>query len=142
MTREELLYQYRRLIIPESKEPYHFESRDGEPKIEAYNPICGDKYHVFLSGQFPKETHFHGHGCALSKASGSLMLRVLGGMEIMDCLAYTREFVNAVQTGKLSELLDERLNVLVQLKNHEGREDCILLTWKAILVHLESNFDQ
>ena len=99
--------------------------------IEACNPICGDKFKIYTENPI----HFHGHGCALSKASGSLMIRAMD--VAYDKEALLRDFILAVEIGEQNIRLDSSLNSLIVLKNHEGREDCILLIWKTMLDYLK-----
>lgn len=134
MRREELERLYKELIIPESKKPYHFEKREGKA-ILAYNPICGDKYSIYPD----PPVHFHGHGCALSKASTSLLMQNLENKSSEAIKELILRFINAVRTGDAKEEFDPGLSTLVALKQYDGREDCILLSWIAMLDYLERN---
>ena len=49
MHKEELQAAYKRLILPENKAPYHFDERTDGTTVEAYNPMCGDKFKLYLS---------------------------------------------------------------------------------------------
>ncbi|MGE0589685.1 MAG: iron-sulfur cluster assembly scaffold protein [Cyclobacteriaceae bacterium] len=133
MNREEIERLYKELIIPESKTPYRFEKKDGANVI-AYNPVCGDKFRIFTEG----EIHFHGHGCALSKASGSLLMKQFEHRSEDEAKEIIRQFVTAVKSGTAEALNSDSLSTLVALKNYDGREDCILLTWNAMLNYLET----
>lgn len=133
INREEIERLYKELIIPESKAPYRFEKKDGA-NVLAYNPVCGDKFKIFTEG----EVHFHGHGCALSKASGSLLMKQIEHQSAVEAMETIRQFVAAVKLGKAEALNNDSLSTLVALKNYDGREDCILLTWSAMLNYLET----
>lgn len=132
MNKEEVETLYRELIIPESKHPYRFEKQE-RASVEAYNPICGDKYRIFIGEDF----HFYGHGCALSKASGSLLMREIEGLSASEAGELIRTFIDAVKSGEVGTEMERALEILIELKNHEGREDCILLTWNAMAEYLE-----
>jgi len=134
MNKEEVERLYKELILPESKEPYHFEKQD-EQHVMAYNPVCGDKYRIYTEKE---PMHFHGMGCALSKASASLLMRQLEQMPAVEQKEQIKHFIDAVQSGQADDQLDKSLAVLVALKNYDGREDCILLAWKAMLEYLEN----
>ena len=74
MNKDELQQKYRETIIPLSKNPSNFQKIENSAhQIGAYNPICGDKYMIYVNEDLT-EFHFHGHGCALSKASGSILM--------------------------------------------------------------------
>ncbi|HMQ07901.1 MAG TPA: iron-sulfur cluster assembly scaffold protein [Saprospiraceae bacterium] len=124
---------YKELIIPESIQPYKFEKRDGS-HILAYNPICGDKYRIYTGDKMS----YYGQGCALSKASGSLMIRHLEKYSFSDAREIIQQFIAAVRTGSAEKIKNSSLSLLVTLKNFDGREDCILLTWLAMYEYLKN----
>lgn len=140
MTKDEIKQRYKETVIPESKTPYHFEQRsESHREVLAYNPLCGDKFKLYLppSNQL-EDLHFHGMGCALSKASGSMMIKALEDLDHKQAITFIKEFVACVEQGVSPPELPAHLQVLVELKNFEGREDCITLTWKALLKYLET----
>src|SRR5204862_5339959 len=66
---------YRDVILDHNKQPRNFRTLDGARKAEGHNPICGDRLTVYLRverGVIEAAT-FQGHGCAIAKASASLM---------------------------------------------------------------------
>ena len=136
ISKEELQAAYRRLILPENKYPFHFKEKENATVVEAYNPMCGDKYNLYLSDD-PKEAYFHGIGCAISKASTSLLLKETEGKSESEAVSLCRAFVEAVEKGAPDDRFSESLNVLIALKAFDGRADCIRLSWKALLGHLE-----
>ncbi len=137
MTKEELEELYRAKIIPESKNPYHFDKVAGR-QIKAYNPMCGDKYTLFIQPHEPllSSIHFHGMGCALSKASGSILARKLEGKSTKAALDIIRILLEALEGGEIPE--DDELKILSELKNFDGRVDCIRLCWDALKKELEA----
>lgn len=132
MNREGLEELYTQLIIPESKEPYRFEKKD-DAHVLAYNPVCGDKFKIYID----EPICFHGHGCALSKTSGSLLMRLLENQSLAESRSLIKNFIEAVESGNEGGIKDETLATLVTLKKNDGREDCILLAWRAMLEYLE-----
>lgn len=133
MTKEEIQRLYKEKILPENNEPFHFEKEENAREVvKAYNPMCGDKYQIYLG---EKTNHFDGFGCAISKASTSLLLRNMEGKSEDQVRELCEQFLNAFETGDGSGLAEE-LQILVELKNFEGRLDCIQLSWKAVLDYL------
>ena len=68
MTKDDLQKLYKSKILPENEHPYHFqEIKSFDFQIEAYNPMCGDKYWLFFEqhGNQISNVFFHGFGCAL-----------------------------------------------------------------------------
>ena len=136
MNKEEIQAAYKRLILPENRDPYHFEEKGDLIVVEAYNPMCGDRYDLYLDRD---EVHFHGIGCAISKASTSLLMREIEGKNKEEVITFCHKFIEAVNSGETSPDFSEPLNVLISLKAFKGRIDCIQLSWKALLAHLENS---
>ncbi len=139
MTKEEIQERYKTIILPESKAPYHFEKTEGTDILQAYNPMCGDKYSLYLRNENPLgDIYFHGFGCAISKASTSLMLRSIEGRSRTNAIDFCKAFLEALESGVAPEDFPEGLKVMTELKQFEGRMECIQLSWKALLQHMES----
>jgi len=61
---------------------------DADRKVEGYNPLCGDHYTIYLKldGDLIADVSFDGKGCAISKASASVMSSVLKGKSKAEAL--------------------------------------------------------
>ena len=141
MTKEEIQDLYKAHILPENNNPYHFEAnKNADTILEAYNPMCGDKYHLYLNlyNKLLDPVHFHGFGCAVSKASTSLMLKNIEGLSVEDSLALCQRFLDSVSTESIDQDIDKELQILAGLKNFDGRMDCIKLSWEVLYNHLKS----
>lgn len=129
----ELDQLYQRKIMDEAKSPYHFEKQeDAETVIKAFNPICGDRFNLYLQDQ---NIYFHGFGCTISKASTSLMVKILEGKTKTDALDIINKFLDSIH--KKTEIHEASLKVFEKTDNFRGRLDCILLSWKALKKKLE-----
>ena len=66
---------YQELIIDHSSRPRNFKALDAAHCAEGFNPLCGDRLTVYLrmDGDVIADASFQGEGCAISKASASLM---------------------------------------------------------------------
>ena len=120
MTKEEIQGLYKQHILPENKDPFHFEAnKDADTILEAYNPMCGDKYQLYLNldNKILEPVHFHGFGCAISKASTSVMLKNMEGLSIEDCLTLCQRFLDSVTSESIDEGMDKELQILAELKN-------------------------
>ena len=72
---------YQEVILDHNKRPRNFRVPDPvNRKAEGYNPLCGDKITVFLyiEGETIKDLGFQGTGCAISKASASMIGATVG----------------------------------------------------------------
>src|SRR5688572_33350876 len=73
---------YQQVILDHNKNPrnYH-DMADATSHVEGYNPLCGDHYTIYLKvdGEKIEEVSFTGSGCAISKASASVMSSTVKG---------------------------------------------------------------
>ena len=82
---------YQEVILDHNKRPRNFRVPDPvNRKAEGYNPLCGDKITVFLyvEGDTIKDLGFQGTGCAISKASASMMTDELKGKTLGEADAF------------------------------------------------------
>lgn len=136
---EELKELYQTKIIPHSKAPYHFEKKaDATQTIKAYNPLCGDQFEIYvtLEDETIKTIYFHGFGCAISKASTSILIQKAEGMKISDFLSFVNHFLEQLNKEETRDLNDVELNVLNEIKNFNGRMDCVKLSWSALFENI------
>ena len=73
---------YQEVILDHNKRPRNFRALDdAEPHAEGYNPLCGDRLTLYLKvdGDVITDVSFEGSGCAISKASASLMTDAVKG---------------------------------------------------------------
>lgn len=133
--KEDLKQLYKEKIIPHTKQPFHFAKiPEAMQSVEAYNPLCGDKYTLYLnfneSGQL--DGYFYGFGCAISKASTSILLENIQGMNKDQIALFCKEFLANIDSENAESISDETLKVLNDIKYHDGRMDCVKLSWKNL----------
>src|SRR3970040_1781861 len=76
---------YQELTLDHTRRPHNFRVIDAATaKQEGYNPLCGDRLTLYLTldGDVIKDVAFQGSGCAISKASASLMTDALKGRTV------------------------------------------------------------
>ena len=67
---------YQEVILEHNKAPRNYrELATANHRAEGYNPLCGDHFTVYLDleGDSIRDISFQGSGCAISKASASMM---------------------------------------------------------------------
>ena len=134
---------YNRLILERQRDPAGFEKReDAEAIIEAYNPVCGDKFNIYLDfeGDSLKKASYFGYGCALSRASTSLLIEGLPGKTFNDCTAFIGSYFRKLKED--SDHQDELIKALALARNFPGREQCTVLSWEAMLNFLEEKLKE
>jgi nitrogen fixation NifU-like protein len=86
---------YQQLILDHNARPRNFgQMPDATHKADGYNPLCGDKVTIFLQVQADTITgvRFDGQGCAISRASASLMTDALSGKPLAEVEALFAAF--------------------------------------------------
>lgn len=126
---------YQEVILDHNKRPRHFGAlADCTHKAEGYNPICGDHYHIYLKVENGaiSDVSFDGSGCAISKASASLMSVALKGQPIAEAEAIFEQ-VHQMLTGGTPDM--EKLGkmaVLEGVKEFPTRIKCATLAWHTM----------
>lgn len=134
MDKENKLKQlYRSVILGHSKSPYHYEEMEAPDfQIEAYNPLCGDKYQLYIKladGKIQMAT-FSGFGCAISKASTSILVKRLEGLSLQEIGPLKDQFMAIAMEGKATT--DEEFEAFAAAKAFPGRATCVSLSWDSI----------
>ena len=117
---------------------------DASAHIEGYNPLCGDRYTIYLKmdGDRIAGVTFEGHGCAISKASASMMTAQVKGMTRAEAEALSREFRTMVTGGggvDPEEL--GKLAVFSGVGEFPARVKCATLAWHTLQAVLEGGND-
>ncbi len=135
---------YQEVILDHNKSPRNFGTLDGASrKAEGYNPLCGDHYTVFLQveGDVIADIKFIGSGCAISKASASVMCTVVKGKtkeEAGQLFEVFRKLVTGESdaTGGVDRF--GKLAVFAGVREFPARVKCATLPWHTLRACLES----
>ncbi len=134
----ELSDLYQEVILEHNKNPRNFrEIEDADQYADGKNPLCGDALRVYVSldGDTVTDVAFKGSGCAISKASASMMTQAVQGKSREQAASIFDEFHKMV-TGELDVETDE--NELGKLKIFSGvlefpaRVKCASLSWHTL----------
>jgi len=134
---EKLSQLYDGLIWEHSRSPHFFEKRsEAQYVIEASNPLCGDKFKLFLDvnkdGLITAAT-FYGYGCVVSKASSSVLMTKIQGQPLDSLPDILKRFLDAVVAGPARLSTDPELDSFAVAKNFPGRDKCATLAWEALM---------
>ena len=136
---QELRELYQQVILDHNKSPRNFRQMENATQhAEGYNPLCGDHIDVylFIENGIVKDVSFKGEGCAISKASASLMTQILKGKTKEEAEKLFEKFHDLV-TGKLGENpeIDElgKLTVLAGVQEFPVRVKCASLAWHTMM---------
>ena len=122
---------YQQLIIDHNQHPQNFQIlANASHSAEGHNPLCGDEMKVSLLEKdgIIKEITFIGSGCAISKASASIMTSTLKGMKVEDAKSLFINFHTLATTGKSSRDMG-KLAVLAGVHKYPARVKCATLAW-------------
>ena len=132
---DELQDLYQEVILDHNKRPRNFRALEGGRKAEGYNPLCGDRFTVYLSidAGVITDVSFQGSGCAISKASASLMTESVKGKSIEEAKATFDEFQKML-TGPTDAPADNlgKLTVLAGVRQFPVRVKCASLAWHTL----------
>ena len=137
---------YQEVILDHSKAPRNFRALpNANHKAEGFNPLCGDHFTVYLDldSDTIRDVAFQGSGCAISKASASMMTQVLKGKTKAEAEKLFTEFHEMV-TGKNREGDPEELGKLAVfsgVSEFPVRVKCATLAWHALHAALEEQKD-
>jgi nitrogen fixation protein NifU and related proteins len=142
MTLESL---YQEIILEHNRKPRNFRVMDdANRKVEGNNPLCGDQITLWvkLDGDRVADVSFQGIGCAISKASASMMTAAVKNKTVAEARALA-EHMHDLVTGKLDvEQEREALGSLAALSGVSKfpiRVKCASLPWHALRSALDDH---
>ncbi len=129
---------YQEVILDHNRNPRNFgRMADATSFARGVNPLCGDHYDVYVqkSGGTVQKVSFEGEGCAISKASASLMTAAIEGKPVGEAEALKDHFLHlltdAVAAAEHREGVG-RLKFLEGVKKFPVRVKCATLAWRAL----------
>ncbi|HEX9983618.1 MAG TPA: SUF system NifU family Fe-S cluster assembly protein [Thermoanaerobaculia bacterium] len=135
---------YQQVILDHNRNPRNFrEMTEPSRRIEGYNPLCGDHYTVFLQldGETIEDVTFVGAGCAISKASASVMSTMVKGKTKEEATRLFETFQRLVtgDAGSLSGTDLGRLAAFSGVSEFPARVKCATLAWHTLRTALEGD---
>lgn len=144
---------YQEVILEHNKKPRNYgQLTPCTHQAHGFNPLCGDDYTVFVivKDDTIENISFQGSGCAISKASASMMTSRTKGKKLADVeelIAAFREMMQSENDSEPLELSEETKKTMRHLKVFEGvaklpsRIKCAVLPWHALSGALNGNDD-
>ncbi|HTY39096.1 MAG TPA: SUF system NifU family Fe-S cluster assembly protein [Bacteroidota bacterium] len=133
----ELRSLYQEIILEHNKKPRNFgRLAEATRTVEGYNPLCGDHYTLYLrmDGDTIADISFEGAGCAISKASASVMTTLVKGKTKAEAEEMFAMFHKLV-TGELKDLSFEthgKLAAFAGVSEFPARVKCASLAWHTM----------
>ena len=132
---------YQEVILDHNKRPRNFRALEGSShQAEGYNPLCGDRLSLYVQvdGETIADIGFQGSGCAISKASASLMTDAVKGRSVEEARGLFERFHRMVTTSPELAVEDMgKLSVLAGVREFPVRVKCASLAWHTLKAALE-----
>jgi nitrogen fixation NifU-like protein len=134
---------YQEVILEHNKNPRNFRDIDSpDLTADGNNPLCGDALRVYVSleGDRIVDVAFKGSGCAISKASASMMTQAVKGKSRVEAEELFHEFQNMVTGAVDAEAAEDhlgRLRIFAGVLEFPARVKCASLSWHTLHAALE-----
>ncbi len=135
---------YQEVILDHSKHPKNYHKiENASHQAEGFNPLCGDHFNLYLKVKegLIEDVSFEGAGCAISKASASIMTSIVKGKTIAEATKIFKKFHEYV-TGKVDQSFDidslGKLAVFSGVTEFPVRVKCATLAWHTLMNALEN----
>ena len=141
----ELRELYQSVILDHNRTPRNFGALENANRVaDGYNPLCGDKIRLYLDVEddVVKDIRFEGSGCAISKASASLMTQAVKGKPLKEALHLFdgfRELVTATSSEEVDTDGLGKLAVFAGVRGFPTRVKCATLAWHTLKNALEQS---
>jgi nitrogen fixation protein NifU and related proteins len=146
MSDAELRDLYQEVILDHNKKPRNYRvMENADHRADGHNPLCGDRVTVFvrLTGDRIEDVSFQGSGCAISKASASLMTDSVKGQSVGDVESLFRDFQSMVTAAPDSDIESPdslgKLAVFAGVREFPSRVKCASLAWHALRAALKES---
>lgn len=137
----ELRDLYQEVILEHSKAPRNFRQLAEGQHAEGFNPLCGDRFIVFLKldNDMVTDVSFQGSGCAISKASASMMTQAVKGKSKTEAEKLFDAFHKLVTTGESNgdKSALGKLQVFSGVSEFPMRVKCASLAWHTLKAALD-----
>jgi len=132
---------YQEVILDHNKRPRNFHVLDHPShQAEGYNPLCGDRLKLYLEvdGGVVTDVGFQGTGCAISRASASLMTDAVRGKSVDEVRSLFERFHRMVTAGP-DQTVDDlgKLSALAGVREFPVRVKCASLAWHTLKAALD-----
>lgn len=134
---------YQGVILDHNRSPRNFGPLpDASAEAEGYNPLCGDRFtvRVKMDGDRIESVRFEGMGCAISKASASVMTTLVKGKtreEAQAMFGRFQQMVTGQGTGAVAGPAGRKLAVFSGVSEFPSRVKCAILGWHALRAAIE-----
>lgn len=138
---DELTDLYQELILEHNRRPRNFGQLENATHFaKGYNPLCGDevKLYLHINNNQISQIKFEGSGCAISKASASIMTELVKGLTVEQIKALFSIAHTLITTGSYPEAIPDQLKPFITVHKFPARVKCAMLPWHTIIAAIEN----
>ena len=137
---------YQEVILDHNRSPRNFgRLDDADLQADGHNPLCGDRLSITikLTGDRVTDLRFEGSGCAISKASASLMTEGVKGRTLDDLHRLFERFHRLVtdRTAPVDDAGLGKLAVFAGVRDYPARVKCAILAWHTLRAAVGNRHD-
>jgi nitrogen fixation NifU-like protein len=137
---------YQEILLEHNSKPRNFRRLDDATiSADGYNPLCGDQYTLYLKlkDDVIEDVGFQGAGCAISKASASMLTQRIKGMTVEQAEEMFNQFHKMLTEPGAEVDYDmlEDLELLSGVSDYPTRIKCAILVWHTLRAALEGKED-
>jgi nitrogen fixation protein NifU and related proteins len=137
----ELQDLYQEVILDHNRRPRNFRALAGGRAAKGDNPLCGDRLTVYVrvDNDVVSDVSFQGSGCAISKASASLMTESVKGKTVAEVTARIEQFQQMITAPPDSPAQHlGKLTALAGVRQFPVRVKCASLAWHTLKAAMEA----
>ncbi|ADG40944.1 MULTISPECIES: Fe-S cluster assembly sulfur transfer protein SufU [Leuconostoc] len=127
---------YRQAIMGYAQNPHHYHpvTVADQYTVRKYNPTCGDVIEIAITthDQVISDIHFDGDGCAISKASASMMTDLVLNRTLSAAQKMISEFSSMTMGESHDQVLLGEAELLAGVTKFPARIKCATLAWHAL----------
>ncbi|MFP4528626.1 MAG: Fe-S cluster assembly sulfur transfer protein SufU [Candidatus Kapaibacterium sp.] len=145
---DEIKELYQQVILDHNKNPRNFgELEHASHCAVGHNPLCGDHIDLCLKVEdgIIRDIKFYGAGCAISKASASIMTTILKGKTVEEARELFKKFHDVVSTdsGCEPDMMNlGKLAVFCGVREFPARVKCASLSWHTLMNALDKEIEK
>jgi nitrogen fixation protein NifU and related proteins len=135
---------YQEVILDHNRRPRNFRTIEPARHAEGFNPLCGDRLTVYLKveGDRIQDASFQGSGCAISKASASLMTEAVKGKTLAEASGLFERFHRLLMRSDTEPAADlGKLSVFAGVRQYPTRIKCASLAWHTLRAAADARTD-
>lgn len=126
---------YQEVVMDHNRRPRNFRKPEGANReAEGFNPLCGDQITLYLAvnGGVIEDVGFQAIGCAISKASASMMTETVKRLSVQDAKKAFQEFHSMITQKEFDADALGDAELLAGVSRYPARIKCAALPWHAL----------